>query len=157
MEISYSCNVKASSKDILDLFKLLSDDPTNYKMDSHEGVFPIEGRINEVGGIFETREKFLGVTIRLRFQTIEVSEESGFGFKVIKPSLFSNLKGYYIFEEAKSSSIILTLRIMRENTSNIIKKIISGVLFIFPFKKLIERQITKEVLMVKDLVEQRQD
>jgi len=67
-------------------FLALDEHPERYQSATHGGFVFTKGSFGEEGAQFETRERFAGVCIRLRFRLTKVSEER-FAFSLQQPPL----------------------------------------------------------------------
>jgi hypothetical protein len=81
-----STGIDASAEQVRQWFLSLGEHPERYTFGTHGGFVFTEGSFAEEGAQFETRERFAGVHIRLRFQLTEVGQEH-FAFALLQPSL----------------------------------------------------------------------
>ena len=154
MKIQADTLIKAPAEELLDWFAQISQHPDKYSFDSHLGVAVISGTLTESGSIFETKEKFLGIFFRLRFETTKIDEQSGFEFKLLSPVLsWLNFGGAFIFKSLDENITRLELVVFNHPT-NFVTRIISGLIYLSPVRAAIARQISKEVKFIARQVEQ---
>jgi hypothetical protein len=157
--IAASTTINADSAQILETFTQITLNPKLYQMDTHSGVFVVKGELDQEGSIFETREKFLGIQLRLRFKVIEIQKPNYFLFELIRPFGFIEIQGgFFVKNEPstkKASVSSLSLKIFQRPQSHGLKKFLAKLIFKSPIHKIIQNQIKKEVLMLKSLIENR--
>jgi len=153
MKIEKTVLIDTSKRELSDFFANLADNYQQYRMAGHRGIFPIQGKINQVGSIFETRERFAMVFIKLRFTTTQVDENSGFSYRLIKPLSRLNLYNTFFYRVISKEKLELILKIYCVQPQGFWAKILSKLIFLPPFSIMIRLQIDKEMNFIKTRVE----
>ncbi|MBD3362211.1 hypothetical protein GF362_00650 [Candidatus Dojkabacteria bacterium] len=153
MKIFSETFVDSNIETIIDYFYKVSTNPDIYKMDSHKGIIPVKGKIIEEGAIFETREKFLLIFLRLRFITTKTKANKSFTFKLIKPFSYLNIMGKFVLQQNKEK-VSLKLVVFNDPNSHFLSKMVSTLIFYSPIRFLIKKQISKEVQMIENSIEE---
>jgi hypothetical protein len=107
-----SADLGASADQVREWFMSLDEHPERYTFGTHGGFAFTEGSFGEEGALFETREQFAGVHIRLRFRLIEVGE-AYFRFALLQPPL--GVEGTFQMAPAERSGSRLSLLIGSES------------------------------------------
>jgi len=128
-------------------FVSLQDDPGVYRFDTHDGFEFVDGGFGEVGALFRTRERFLGLELELLFELTEVGEFE-FSFRLTRPSSLGIWGGFSI-AVADGERSRLTLDVGSDAPLGRL------VLHFFPVAKAVGRQIEREVAHVKASMERR--
>ncbi len=123
----------------------LKDHPERYRFATHEGIEFVQGDFGEVGSCFKTREKFYCLTLELRFELIEVHENS-FRFRLSSPS-WLRVWGAFRVQELGPETISLHLEIGSGTRSG------QFWLSLYPLAVAIRQQITREVVHIKASME----
>ncbi len=154
MEIAQSIVINASKQKVLDFFDLLAKDPSLYKFNSHQGVFPVSGNLREVGSIFETKETFSFIALTLRFETKEVDPNGSFKFKLIKPFAPFNIWGEFRIKPTDEKRTELFL-IVYGKPENIFEGALQMKLFFSPARFLVKKQTWSELVFLKKMIENK--
>lgn len=152
MKIAQKILINVSKQKVLNFFDLLAKDPSLYKFESHQGVFPVSGNLREIGSIFETKETFSFITLTLRFETKEVDPNGSFKFKMIKPFSVLNIWGEFRIEENDEEKTNLGLIVYGEKDS-ILTTIIQSIFFLSPIRFLVQKQTWRELVFLKEMIE----
>jgi len=128
-------------------FMSLEDDPGLYQFDTHDGFAFVDGSFGEVGALFRTQERFLGLDLELLFELTEVGE-SGFSFELTRPISLGIWGGFRI-AVADGERSRLTLDVGSDAPLGRL------VLHLFPVAEVVGRQIEREVAHVKASMERR--
>ncbi len=139
-----SIGLNASKKEILKYVKQLSTGKKKYVFDSHEGFTFTNGSIEKEGSLFWTREKFLGIKIKLNFMLTRYTKNK-IEFRLIKPFNNFGIYGYFGIKKNK-----LTLEIFTKAKG--FKKTLIKI-FLPIYRPIIKKQITKEVKFIKKEIE----
>lgn len=153
MKIMESVNIKANPKEIIKFFEYISDNPKKYSFNTHVGVTPISGDIQEVGSTFMTTEKFLLFSIRLKFETVAVDPDSSFTFRLTSPFGFAEIFGAFSYEQIDPDQTKLNL-IVYQNSKSFLRKLLSFLIFLPPVSLLIKSQLQRELRFIKNHIEQ---
>ncbi|MBN2015984.1 hypothetical protein JW766_04075 [Candidatus Dojkabacteria bacterium] len=154
MKILRAIKINADKYSVVKWFKSLSSSPELYRFDSHQGIYPQKGKIDQPGAIFETREKFLFLFIKLKFQTIRIVEDKEFIFRLIRPFSFLDIYGNFEYEDYSPNYITLKLKTFHKNNDgNVFKSLLASLLFYTPIRILISGQLTKELTFIKNSIE----
>ena len=143
MQLIAKTTINATLKKTIEWFYSLVRKPEQYAFAEHEGFYPLEGNINEIGSTFYTREKIGPFFITINFTTIAVTDTS-FSFLVTKPYGSLHITGSFACTALSEKETLLTLSITPKY-----KKFSSWILFASPLKNLLLKQITREVLFIK--------
>lgn len=152
MKIEQSIIIDSPKHHVVDFFNQLVENPGKYKFDTHGGIFPIEGSLNEVGSIFETVETFGFITIKLRFETIEVNDAGSFKFRLIGPISFINIFGEFSVMDFNERSSKLSLIVYGNNTG-CLTLIFQLLIFYTPIRFLIKQQTYSELEFIRDIIQ----
>ncbi len=155
MNIKAETKIKAERSKLFALFKKLTSKPELYKMETHEGIFPVKGNLEEPGAIFYTKEQLGGFPAKLYFKVVSINPPEIFTFKLIKPLKFLDIKGDFKTKAIDKETTLLTLQIYQDKSSSIIKRLLAAPIFFFPIRNVVKAQITKEVELVKNLMRQQ--
>ena len=136
-----------SSQAVLDFFESIEADPGLYAFNSHAGVFPIQGKLAEIGSLFGTREKFAGITLNLKFQTTLVDPSGKFSFVLLNPFGWLRIGGYFTYEpvDAKQTKLCLSTCL---NQPNWWQRILGLAIFLPPTRWAIGHQLKQELLFI---------
>ena len=138
-------DVAAPVEAVRDWFLSLQDHPERYAFETHGGFAFEKGGFGERGAEFTTRERFLLVTLELRFELTEVGERA-FSFRLLRPAALE-IWGRFEIEEAGPGRSFLALRIGSESRAGQL------LLRCYPVAASIHRQICGEVRHIKRSVE----
>jgi hypothetical protein len=150
MKINAETIIPLNVKQIPQLFNLISENPTLYKMDSHEGFEVKKGSLTEEGSTFTTKEMFAGVKIELEFEVTKTNPQEKFEFKV-KNYFQGKIKGAFEYNGISDSKVSLILRIFNNPKNSFIQNVSILPVFLFPIRNLVKKQIEKEVEMIKNI------
>jgi hypothetical protein len=151
-QITAQKHIGANSEAILKAFTQISKNPKLYQMDTHEGIFLLKGNLDKTGSIFETRETFLGITLKLKFEVTKVNRPKEFIFRLIRPLGFLHIKGGFFIKQTGENAAILSLRIFQASNVNLLQKLLALSIFILPTRFIIKKQITKEVELINNII-----
>jgi hypothetical protein len=126
-------------------FVSLRDNPGLYRFDTHDGFEFVDGSFGEVGALFRTRERFLGLDLKLLFELTEVGE-SEFTFQLARPRALGIWGGFSIVV-ANGDRSRLALHVGSDAPLGRL------MLHFFPVKRAVGRQIEREVEYVKTSME----
>lgn len=87
-------------------FLELEAHPERYQFETHAGFTFTKGNFGQVGAHFETRERFYGLNLALRFELTEV-DDKGVRFRLIRPAF--PVWGAFVLEEGPSDTTHLSL------------------------------------------------
>lgn len=125
-------------------FFSLKEHPERYEFATHDGFEFVQGDFGEVGARFETRERFFGLRITLRFELTEL-DATHFCFRLIKPSF--PIWGAFVLEDEAAHITRLRLEIGALSP-------FGGFFLRFPLvRQAIRRQIEREVEHVRASME----
>jgi hypothetical protein len=145
--------IEAPKEALLTWFDHIAENPKDYSFDSHLGVQVTQGALTKVGSKFETKEKFMGMPIRLKFGVTQADRESGLEFKVLNPKLsWLGLKGRFDYKLIDQDLIRLELVIFN-HPRGFFKRVVSGMFYLSPLRILVAQQIYKEVKFIAKQVE----
>ncbi len=148
--------IEASKQNLLTWFDHIAHNPGDYSFDSHLGVKVTEGSLTQVGSEFETREKFMGLPVKLKFGVTQADRQSGLEFKLLNPKLsWLGLKGRFNYELIDQDLIRLELVIFNQ-PGGFFQRLVSGIFYLSPLRILIAQQINKEVKFIAQQVESLQ-
>jgi len=128
-------------------FMSLQDHPDLYRFDTHDGFQFVDGSFGEVGALFRTRERFLGLDLKLLFELTEVGE-SAFAFRLAHPRSLG-IWGRFSIGVANGDRSQLSLDV---GSAAVLGRL---VLQVPPVAKPVGRQIEREVAHVKASMERR--
>jgi hypothetical protein len=106
--ISAEARVGVSSVQARQWFLDLKEHPERYRFETHAGFRFTEGDFGADGARFETRERFYGVGLTLRFEMQEVGQTS-FRFVLTRPPL--PLWGAYFIEDTPGGAAEVRLEV----------------------------------------------
>jgi len=149
-KIKKSVIVNSSKTKLVKWFSNLSQEPSAYSFDSHEGIFPINGDLTKKGSTFATKEKFSLFTLKLMFEVIHVDQDK-FEFQLVQPLKILNIAGSFDIKKLSRDKTRLSLSVYSNGT--VLQKILSLLLFLSPARFLVGKQIRKEVEFVKSNLE----
>jgi hypothetical protein len=89
-------------------FMELEKHPERYRFETHAGFAFTQGNFGEIGARFQTRERFYGLKLALRFELTEVGD-TRFRFRLIRPAL--PVWGAFAIEEVPGNGTSLSLAI----------------------------------------------
>lgn len=101
-----STGVGVSPDQLREWFLSLGEHPERYAFGTHGGFAFIEGSFGQEGARFETRERFAGVQIRLRFRLTEIGQDR-FAFRLLQPPL--GVEGIFEMAPAQEEGSRLSL------------------------------------------------
>ncbi len=149
--------VKVPARKLVSWFEHIDQHPENYSFSTHQGVRVIRGSLTKPGSIFTTKEKFLFVSLHLKFEVTEVDDERGFGFKLLNPFLqWLGIEGAFLIKPLDEDLTRLEL-LVYNHPQTFVKRVISGFLYLSPVRLAISRQIQKEVNFIGRRVERNRD
>ena len=147
--------IDASRKDLLNWFEQLAADPAQYQFSTHAGITLEQGSLMEPGSIFFTREKFLGIELKLRFQITNIDERDRFEFKLLNPVLrWLKFGGYFQLQQLDKQLTKLSLTIYN-HPKTVSKRLLSALFYFSPLRLAAAKQIQREVEFIADQVERR--
>ena len=126
-------------------FLSLREHPDRYRFDTHEGFEFIEGSFGQVGAVFRTREKLLGLKLKILFELTEV-RESEFYFLLARPLSLGIWGRFHIGVDDRDRSR-LSLEIGSDTR---LGRLVLG---LYPVAMAIQGQIEREVGHVKRSME----
>jgi hypothetical protein len=122
----------------------LQTHPERYTFATHEGFTFTQGNFGEVGARFETRERFFGLRLTLRFELAKVKRYQ-FHFRVLKPVL--PIWGAFVLEPLGERRTRLRLEIGSEGR-------LGTLALDFPLvRRAVQRQIQGEVDHIRSSME----
>ncbi len=122
----------------------LQTHPERYTFATHEGFTFTHGDFGEVGARFETRERFFGLRITLRFELTKIQRYQ-FHFRVLKPAL--PVWGAFVLEPLGGDKTRLRLEIGSEGR-------LGTWALNFPLvRRAVQRQIQGEVKHIRASME----
>jgi hypothetical protein len=119
-------------------FLSLKDHPERYRFETHMGIEFLKGTFGEVGAQFKTREKFLFLTIDLKYELVEVDERS-FAFRLLNLPWF-HIWGVFRVKERNAHSVLLALEIGASQPLG------RSFLSFYPVKTAVDGQVHRESL-----------
>jgi hypothetical protein len=148
--------IEAPMDKVINWFNSLADEPEQYQFNSHQGVKLLKGSLTQKGSIFETKERFLGVMIGLKFRVSKVTDNQ-FEFKLIEPKWLKNIGVQGRFEVQPLVEERSRLELVVFNSSKTFFGRIFAALFLYlsPVRLAISKQIRKEVRFIKRQVERK--
>lgn len=146
--------VEAPVDEVTDWFKSLTEHPEKYQFRSHQGIELLKGSLTTKGSVFETKEKFFGITLRLKFKVSKVTDNQ-FEFKLIEPKWLKKMGVRGRFEVLPLVRDQSRLELVVFNKANTFFGRIFAALIIYlsPIRIAISKQIRKEVRFIKRQVE----
>lgn len=154
MEVSSSTVIKVSQKQVVVWFDSIGQKPNRYQFATHGGVVIISGRLDRPGAIFETREQFFGLPVRLQFQITQV-EPDKFTFQLIKPLGRGCILGQFLLTRLGAQETRLTLRIFGGKPESFLTGVLQILFFASPLRWAIRKQIRAEVEFIRQAVEKK--
>jgi hypothetical protein len=149
MQIQAVQLIEAPKQDLLDWFEQIARQPEQYSFDAHAGIRVEQGGLMQPGSIFTTREKFFGITLELRFKVVAADPESGFEF-ALESGLpaWLEMRGKFEYQLIDQDLIRLELRIFN-HPQQVLKRIVSGLFYLSPFRIAVARQLRREVQFIE--------
>lgn len=148
--------IGASKQELLSYFDYIASNPEDYSFDSHKGVEVISGSLTEADSIFKTKEKFLGITLELKFRVTKVDQDKGFEFELLDPKFLSwlGIRGKFSYKALDRDEIRLELVIFN-NPQDFFTRIISAAFYLSLARLIVAHQINKEVGFIGREIEAR--
>lgn len=154
MKIRATALIEAGKDELLTWFDQIAAEPQQYQFKTHQGVSIESGSLTEPGSVFTTQEKFLGITLKLRFTVTAADPALGLEFKLITPGLsWLGIRGRFDYQLLEPKLIRLDLTIFN-HPSTFLKRIVSGAFYLSPLRLLVARQISREVRFIRRGVEE---
>ena len=146
--------IDSSKQELLSYFDHIASNPKDYSFDSHKGVEVKSGSLTEVGSIFKTKEKFLGITLELKFKVTKANQDEGFEFELLNPKFLSwlGIKGRFSYKALDKNETRLEL-IVFNHPQDFLTRIISAAFYLSPVRLVVAQQINKEVRFISREVE----
>ncbi len=153
MRIQANTFIKASKDQLLVWFDKIASRPELYQFDSHAGVRVEQGSLIKPGSLFTTREQFLGIELKLKFEVTAVKENK-LEFKLLNPRLkWLGIRGRFDYQQLDQNLIKLSLTIFN-HPQTAVKRFLSAAFYLSPVRILVAQQIKKEVEFIAQEVEQ---
>jgi hypothetical protein len=136
--------VRAPPDQVRQWFLALGEHPERYAFDTHSGFVFTDGSFGDEGAKFETRERFAGIQMRLRFELTEVGKRR-FTFKLLQPPLA--VSGAFELEATEDGGTRLSLLIGSGSGWT------RGFLQLPPIHRAVLAQIQREVSHIRESIE----